>query len=236
MEPPNPPADSLAGGDIPPLQLSHDERRVLDLHDQLRQLEIQIAFLKAQQKFSPDPSIPDTEESVRSAQQAAAKAKAAWLLRNDMTDSVLTANPIIKAVHASKNIIPIESDLLPHIRTRDAVSSTQARNASSLQDTLAETTEAESQVLRASRRNAQLAADLLRLAKEVELRKTGGLDPDDEEAPLREETEAQRRKVKASRQKWKVMKGTVSAMVVGSGVDWVRDPELRKMVLDEEDN
>jgi hypothetical protein len=56
----------------------------------------------------PDPSVPDTEEGARAAQQAAAKAKAAWLLRNNMTDSVLTANPILKAVHASKNITPIE--------------------------------------------------------------------------------------------------------------------------------
>jgi centromere protein H (CENP-H) len=126
--------------------------------------------------------------------------------------------------------------LLPHIRARDAASSTQAKNASSLQETLAETTEVESQALRATRRNTELAAELLRLAKEVELRKTGGLDPDDEDAPLREETAAQRLQVKASRQKWKVMKGTVGAMVVGSGVDWVRDPELRQMVLDEEDD
>lgn len=38
--------------------------------------------------------------------------------------------------------------------------------------------------------------------------------------------------LKASRQRWKVMKGTASAVVAGSGVDWVKDGELRDIVLD----
>lgn len=52
--------------------------------------------------------MPDTDEALILAQQEAAKAKAAWLLRNDMTDSVMTVNPILKAVHGSKQISPIE--------------------------------------------------------------------------------------------------------------------------------
>lgn len=124
--------------------------------------------------------------------------------------------------------------MLPHIRARDAAASTQAKNATALQATLADITETESQALRAARRNAELAAEVLRLAGEVERRRTGGLDPDDPDAPLYDETAIVRAQVKASRQKWKVIKGAVSAMVVGSGVDWVRDPELRRMVLDDE--
>jgi hypothetical protein len=42
--------------------------------------------------------------------------------------------------------------------------------------------------------------------------------------------------VKESRQKWKVINGTASAVIVGSGVDWVGDPELRDVVLDPEDD
>ena len=41
--------------------------------------------------------------------------------------------------------------------------------------------------------------------------------------------------LKASRQKWKVIKGTASAVVAGSGVNWVEDDELRDIVLDPED-
>lgn len=110
----------------PPLQLSQDERRVLELHDQLRELEIRIALIKAQQDYtpgtaralivretseltpSPDTSVADTDDALLVAQQEAAKAKASWLLRNDITDGVLTANPILKAVHGSKQMTPIE--------------------------------------------------------------------------------------------------------------------------------
>lgn len=38
----------------------------------------------------------------------------------------------------------------------------------------------------------------------------------------------------ASEQKWRVIKGTASAVVAGSGVDWARNPELRDVVLDPE--
>lgn len=50
------------------------------------------------------------------------------------------------------------------------------------------------------------------------------------------EMKAAEDQVKESRQKWKVMKGTASAVIVGSGVDWVGNPELRDVVLDPEDD
>ena len=36
----------------------------------------------------------------------------------------------------------------------------------------------------------------------------------------------------ASKQKWRVMKGTASGIVAGSGVDWASKSELRDVVLD----
>lgn len=127
------------------------------------------------------------------------------------------------------------SDILPSIRARDASSAAIAQHATTLQNTLNEIASVEAENLRVARRNAELATELLRLAGETERRRTGGYDADAPDAPLREETAAMRAELKASRQKWKVMKGTVSAMVVGSGADWVSDAELRRMVLDPED-
>lgn len=51
----NPSKQSPESGspDAPFLQLSQDEHRVLELHDQLRELEIKIALLKAQQNYKP---------------------------------------------------------------------------------------------------------------------------------------------------------------------------------------
>lgn len=41
--------------------------------------------------------------------------------------------------------------------------------------------------------------------------------------------------VRASRQRWRVMKGAASAIVAGSGIEWVRDERLRDLVLDPPD-
>lgn len=46
---------------------------------------------------------------MKKAQQDASTARAGWLLRNNITDSVMTANPILKAVHGSTQLTPIET-------------------------------------------------------------------------------------------------------------------------------
>lgn len=81
-----------------------------------------------------------------------------------------------------------------------------------------------------SQRNVELAAEVLSLADQANRDKDSLAQLEDPE--LKEEMARLEREVKASRQRWKVMKGTASAVVVGSGVDWVRDDELRGMVLD----
>lgn len=72
----------------------------------------------------------------------------------------------------------------------------------------------------------ELAATVLELAERA--KEEGNVE--DEET--KEEMERLETEVKMSRQRWKVIKGTASAIVAGSGVDWVGDDELREMVLD----
>ncbi|KAF9876545.1 hypothetical protein CkaCkLH20_05953 [Colletotrichum karsti] len=219
------------GNEVPPFLLSKDEQRVLALYDELRDLEVRVALIKAQQSYTPDPSIPNDEDNVRKAQQGAAKARAAWLLRNEITDNVLTANPILKAVHGSTQATPIESDLLPHINARDETSIALAQTSHEIRTTLNKLTEVEAESLRVSRRNVELTAEVLRLAEEAETRKTGETD----DPAVQTQMARLQAELKASRQRWKVTKGTASAIVAGSGVDWARDAELRDMVLDPEE-
>jgi short-subunit dehydrogenase len=93
-------------------------------------------------------------------------------------------------------------------------------------------TDVESRSLRLSRENVVLAERLLDLAKQTDQDHVeilvGDLEHADEIARLEAE-------VKASRQRWRVLKGTASAIVAGSGVDWARNAELRDMVLDPAD-
>ncbi|TEA15997.1 hypothetical protein C8034_v001035 [Colletotrichum sidae] len=217
---------------VPPPLLSKDEERVLDLYDELRDLEVKVALMRAQQNYTQDSSTSNTEESVRQAQEDASRARAAWLLRSDIADSIMTANPILKAVHGSTQSTPIESDLLPHIQARDATSITISKTASEIRKTVDSLTEVEAESLRVGRRNVELTAEILQLAEEAEKRKAGETD----DPAVQMETARLRGGLKASRQRWKVMKGTASAVVAGSGVDWARDESLRDIVLDPEED
>lgn len=94
------------------------------------------------------------------------------------------------------------------------------------------------------RENVDLAAELLALAARSNQHNQknynnqdgddvgdGGVDPG-----LRAEIADLDVQVRASRRKWRVVKAVAAAVVAGSGVDWARDPELRDVVLDDEDD
>jgi hypothetical protein len=84
------------------------------------------------------------------------------------------------------------------------------------------------EAIQIGRRNAELATEVLSLAEAAGQNKAESID----DLATKEEIAKLEQELKASRQKWKVMKGTASAVVAGSGVDWVKDAELRDIVLD----
>ena len=160
----------------------------------------------------------------------------------------MTTNPILRAVHHATSASPIEryvvpgqrvvdiavltppSDLLPSIEQRDAVSVSAARLAEGLQDVRRQLANTYAERLSIGRENVQLASQVVQLADESEQSRTvSAEDPYSAREVRRLEGE-----VKASRQRWKLMKGTASAVVAGSGVDWAQNQELRSVVLDPE--
>lgn len=88
---------------------------------------------------------------------------------------------------------------------------------------------AESERIIIARKNAGLAETMIALANEADTQKE-----DVKEPGMREQIDELERSLKVSRQRWRIMKGTVSGVVAGSGIDWARDPELRELVLDDE--
>ena len=149
-----------------------------------------------------------------------------------MINNVLIANPLLRGIHGSTAASPIEQDILPWVQARDAASRDVAAQSAAARQVLAQLTDAESEVLRAARRNRDLAAEVLRLAKEANRGRTGA-DAGGDPAAKAQVAELEKR-LAASRQKWRVMKGTASGIVAGSGVDWAADPVLRDVVLDPE--
>ncbi|KAI1417072.1 centromere protein H (CENP-H)-domain-containing protein [Hypoxylon sp. FL1857] len=216
-----------------PLLLSDDERRILELHDRLQQLQLEIALLTAQKDYNPKQSPYREGGSIEVAQKALLDSRSRYVLRDQVVQSVVAANPILQAVHNGTKASPIERDLLPILEQRDQSSSTLAHQSTELRALLNEITEVESQSLRLGRENVDLASRLLDLAEQTNRSKEEAVNTDPERAAEISRLEGE---VRLSRQRWRVLKGTASAVVAGSGIDWSRDAELREIVLDPEND
>lgn len=154
-----------------------------------------------------------------------------------MVDSVLTVNPVLKAVHGATQASPIERDLLPAIAQRDAASKAVAQEASARHEARDESATVAAELRRLEKQNAQLAAQARELAEAIPATDqtgsatTRGEGNIDGAALEQKQLEAD---VKTSRQRWKLIKGAASAIVVGSGVGWTREAALCDIVLDPE--
>lgn len=90
----------------------------------------------------------------------------------------------------------------------------------------------ESEHIILARKNVELTTSMLKLAEEAStLNKEDIKDPE-----LRAEIDQLEEGLRTSRQRWKIMKNTTSAVIAGSGVDWARDSTLRELVLDNDDD
>ncbi|KAG6007268.1 hypothetical protein E4U21_006186 [Claviceps maximensis] len=209
------------------LPLSEDEQRVLKLYDQLQQLRLEIAIINEQSVHRPVPS-SDASKVSEQTQRDVLDARANFRLRNDVVESVMTANPILKAVHNGTNATPAERDLLPYIERRDQSAISVSKHATDIGFIRNDLTEVQSDTARVIRRNVDLTSTLFELAEKVKQKQATRLDDEETQSEIRKLEAA----MKASRQRWRVMKGLASGIVAGSGVDWARDAKLREVVLD----
>lgn len=89
---------------------------------------------------------------------------------------------------------------------------------------------AETEHIFTARQNVELTGKMVALAGDANTQKRDDI-PQKAQAQLNE-LDAE---VKSSRQKWRIMKGTASGTIVGSGIDWARDPDLLDIILDDDD-
>ena len=82
-----------------------------------------------------------------------------------------------------------------------------------------------------AQKNVELSTKMLALAEEANTQRKEDIDDPKARRQL-DELEAEMR---ISRQRFRIMKGTASATIAGSGIDWARDPKLLEIVLDEDD-
>ncbi|KAF8865477.1 hypothetical protein BDZ45DRAFT_413755 [Acephala macrosclerotiorum] len=209
--------------------LSEDEKRVLEIYDRLEELQLEVALLKAQGILPQEELYEVSEEQIIATQQELLEAKAGYQLRNSIVESVLIANPMIKAVHTGNNASIIEQDLLPYIEQRDNLSIALTQSSKKISVARDDLIRVQTEHVVTCRKNAELAATMIALAEEASTQKEDISDP-----KARQQLEKLEESLKVSKRRWRIMKGAASATIVGSGVDWARDPQLLEIVLDDE--
>ncbi|KAF4632553.1 hypothetical protein G7Y89_g5583 [Cudoniella acicularis] len=219
----------ITKADLAPPLFNEEEKRILEVYDRMEELQLEIALLKAQGVLSQDEPMEASEEDIKTAQQDLLKAKAAYQLRANVIENVLIANPILKAVHSGNNASAAEQDLLPLLEQRDALSVKLMDLSEKILSARNELISVETEHVLKARKNTKLATRMIALAEEANTQKRDDIPP-----KARQQLNELEESVKTSRQRWRIMKGTASGTIVGSGVDWARDPKLLEIVLDDD--
>ncbi|KAL1991334.1 hypothetical protein VTN49DRAFT_5326 [Thermomyces lanuginosus] len=206
------------------LSLSDKETLILRLYDQLQELELERALLEEELE---EPVGDDVEDQLRVAEQELLEARASYTIRRRAIETVLMTDPVLKAVHL-KATTPAERALLPLIHRRDVLSMVHENLANAQASILAALSDAEVETMQATQTNQELVSQLLHLTSQQSSWRDE-VDDDSLRSQI-EEVEKEGKKARAQRDR---IKEVVSAVIVGSGVDWARDERLRQLVLDE---
>lgn len=107
----------------------------------------------------------------------------------------------------------------------------QANLSARLHSTSQALTIVEGQNIEAMEKNRELTATLVELTHQMSEARIAAIN----ESHLGTQLEILRDDVRTARKRWKIMKSVVAAIIVGSGVDWARNNELRPVVIDGEE-
>ncbi|EAT84652.2 hypothetical protein SNOG_08376 [Parastagonospora nodorum SN15] len=226
LQDPNDYADLLQTNHSDAFAFSETEKLALQLYDQLKELELELSLLQAQQ------SDDELQAQLTMAQREAMEAKAEYELRNRISHNVLVMDPVLKAVHGGERTGFAEKRILPLIAESDAVSMVHGSLTSKLVSTQRTINTAAQANIVASRKNRELAAEMLALAEDMKAQSA----KDIEDPRLRDQVSAVEKELRESRRRAKTLKGVLSAMVVGSGINWAADEGLTELVMDDEDD
>ncbi|KAJ5024854.1 centromere protein H (CENP-H)-domain-containing protein [Bipolaris maydis] len=215
---------------------SDTEMLALQLYDQLKELELQQSLLQAQQAAQAHDlsALPDdlVEERLTIAQREAMEAKTEYEIRNRITHNVLVMDPVRKAVHGGERTRFAEKRLLPLVTENDTVAMTHGAQTGRLASTTRALSAAEQGNMVANQKNRELAQTMLALAEEMKAQSV----QDIEDAQLRSQVDAAEKQLAESRRRVKTLKGVLSGMIVGSGINWAADEGLTELVMDDEED
>jgi len=137
-----------------------------------------------------------------------------------------------KKSRSSTTTLTSRRRILPLITENDVVSMLHGFLTSKLAAVRKDLSAAEQGNIAANERNRELSRTLLALAEKLETQTS----EDIEQPHLREKINAVEKEAKESRRRMRNLKGILSGMIVGSGIDWAEDEVLRGLVMDDEDD
>lgn len=215
------------------VSFTEQERRVLDRHDQLGELRLERALLEAEKGLLQATDVDDSkiEEVVKAAEIASLEARSVYLLKNSIVGSVLSVDPLLKAVHSGPNGSGTERLLHPLVNQRDVLSLSHANLSASLQASLNTLGSTQTENIKAMQRNQELSSTLVELTSQLKEQDVEQIN----DVEIRKQLERLLSDMKETKKQNRIMKSVVAAVVVGSGVDWVHDDELRDLAMDSED-
>lgn len=167
-----------------------------------------------------------SEDELATAEQELLEARATYTVRRKAVGTVLMTEPSLKAVHG-KATSAAERALFRLINQRDVLSVVHESLHASQRATLRELSSLEVENRRIHETNRGLVRRLLDLTEPEGSWREQLDDPE-----LQGQLDALEREQRQSQARWDVIKNVVSAVVVGSGVDWT-DERLSELVLDE---
>lgn len=182
------------------------------------------------------------------AEKECLEARSRYSLKQNVVEDVLIVDPVLKAVHSGLKATATERYLAegldnashkltdsralhPLIDRRDTLEVAYTNLSSTLQMLLREIAKLSADNIRAMEKNRALTTTLLALAKKVQDQR----DEVTQDQRFSAELDGLRHDTATARQRWRIMKSVVAAVIAGSGVDWARDDTLRDLVLDEEE-
>jgi len=122
--------------------------------------------------------------------------------------------------------------ILPLVTENDTVFMMHGTLTSRLAHTTRSQSTAEHSNMTENQRHEELAETMLALAEEMKTQSAHDI----EDAQLRQRVDAVDKELKDSRRRAKTLKGILSAMIVGSGINWAADEGLTELVLEDEDD
>jgi predicted transcriptional regulator len=134
-------------------------------------------------------------------------------------------------VHDAATATTLERRLAPLIHERDVLALTDSYLRSKLAGLQQRFVELEAEVMKLNEENRVLAATLVEITDRMKDQTVDELD----DTRLTARLEGLDDEIRSSRRRWRVMKSLVKGVVVGSGVEWAKRPDLLEVVLDDED-